>query len=153
MEDDRDVPQHFYASKYILRRRKEAIKGDPPRPSIWHENKSGNISALPYSCALRASASYNYLLVNGFRRLTEREMLRLQGFPESFKITVNYSQARKLAGNSVTVPVIEAIARNMLEALGLGKKYPPKDPNLIEISSNKPDKQMMLSFETVGRDS
>ena len=43
-------------------------------PSIWHENKSGNISSYPYSCALRAVDSYNYLLVNGERRLTPREM-------------------------------------------------------------------------------
>lgn len=40
-------------------------------PSIWNENKSGNVSSYPYSCALRAGASYNYLLVNGERRLTE----------------------------------------------------------------------------------
>ncbi len=68
----------------------------------------GNISPLPYSCALRAGGSYNYLLVNGIRRLTGREMLRLQGFPDSFKINVPYSQARKIAGNSVTVPKSES---------------------------------------------
>lgn len=118
LEDERDVSKHYRASDYIIKKRRAAIKGKPPSPSIWHENKSGNISALPYSCALRAFASYNYLLVNGRRRPTEREMLRLQGFPDSFKIVVNYSQTRQQAGNSVTVPVIEAIAKNMLEAMG-----------------------------------
>lgn len=44
-------------------------------------------------------------------------MLRLQGFPDSFLIPLPYSQARKVAGNSVTVPVIEAIAKNMVEAM------------------------------------
>jgi DNA (cytosine-5)-methyltransferase 1 len=44
-------------------------------------------------------------------------MLRLQGFPEEFRIPVPYSQVRKVAGNSVTVPVIEAIAQQMITAL------------------------------------
>lgn len=122
LEDERDVSSSYYASEYIVRKRKEAVKGRPPNPSIWHENKSGNISALPYSCALRASASYNYLLVNGKRRPTERELLRLQGFPDKFKIVVNYSQTRKQAGNSVSVPVIESIAKSMIEAMGLKKE-------------------------------
>ena len=72
---------------------------------------------MPYSCALRAGASYNYLLVNGERRLTSREMLRLQGFPETFKIVVGYQAMRKLTGNSVAVPVIEAVASKMIEAI------------------------------------
>ena len=75
-------------------------------PSIWHENKSGNISSYPYSCALRAGASYNYLLVNGERRLTPREMLRLQGFPDSFKIAVSDAQTRKQAGNAIPVDMV-----------------------------------------------
>lgn len=118
LEDESDISASYFASDYIVERRRKALKSKPPTPSIWHENISGNISALPYSCALRASASYNYLLVNGNRRLTEREMLRLQGFPESFKIVVNYSKTRKQVGNSVTVVVIEAIAKKMLQAIG-----------------------------------
>ena len=55
--------------------------------------------------------------MNGVRRLTDREMLRLQGFPDTFKINIPYSQARKVAGNSVSVPVIEAIAGEMMNAL------------------------------------
>lgn len=122
LEDDKDISERHYASDYIVKRRREAVKGAPLIPSIWHENKSGNISALPFSCALRAYASYNYLLVNGKRRLTEREMLRLQGFPDTYKIVCNYSKTRQQAGNSVTVSVIEAIAKNMLQAMGLKKR-------------------------------
>lgn len=81
-------------------------------PSIWHENKSGNISSYPYSCALRAGASYNYLLVNGERRLTPREMLRLQGFPDSFKIAVSDAQIRKQAGNAIPVNMLAAVIEN-----------------------------------------
>ena len=101
----------------MKQKRFSALKTIPPKPSIWHENIGGNISPLPYSCALRAGGSYNYLVVNGERRLTSREMLRLQGFPDSFIINIPYSQARKVAGNSVSVPVVQAIAGEMIKAL------------------------------------
>lgn len=51
------------------------------------------------------------------RRLTPREASRLQGFPENFTIPVSDNQAYKLLGNSVCVPVIRAIARNIHQAL------------------------------------
>jgi DNA (cytosine-5)-methyltransferase 1 len=117
LQNDEDVPQHYFLSKSLKEKRRLALKDVAPFPSIWHENIGGNISALPYSCALRAGGSYNYLVVNGVRRLTDREMLRLQGFPDTFKINIPYSQARKVAGNSVSVPVIQAIAGEMMHAL------------------------------------
>lgn len=105
---EKNVEAHYYASEHI--KNKRLSKQQPTsEPTIWHENKAGSISAYPFSCALRAGASYNYLLVNGERRLTSREMLRLQGFPETFKIVGNYSQTRKQAGNSLPVPVAQAV--------------------------------------------
>lgn len=47
------------------------------------------------------------------RKLTPREAGRLQGFPEDFKITVSDTQAYKQFGNSVAVPVIEALAKEV----------------------------------------
>ena len=76
------VDASHYASEFI-RKKRAAAHSPAGAPMIWHENKGGNVSSHPYSCALRASASHNYLLVNGIRRLTPREMLRLQGFPDS----------------------------------------------------------------------
>lgn len=84
---EKDIDVKFIASDYIKNKRAE--KHRPIEfPSIWHENKAGHISSYPYSCALRAGASHNYLLVNGERRLTPREMLRLQGFPDTYEIAV-----------------------------------------------------------------
>lgn len=117
LENDADIESKYFLSEEIKNKRFEKLKKEPPMPSIWHENIGGNISALPYSCALRAGGSYNYLVVNGVRRLTGREMLRLQGFPDSYKINVPYTQARKVAGNSVTVTVIERIAENLIKSL------------------------------------
>lgn len=105
--------KHF-ASGRIKHARKVAHESKF-KPSIWHENKSGNVSSHPYSCALRAGASYNYLLVDGERRLTPREMLRLQGFPDSFEIICNDSQTRKQAGNSVPVPMVQAVLKKLLD--------------------------------------
>ncbi len=110
---EENVDEKHFASDYIQKKRKDSHK---PLffPSIWHENKSGNISSYPFSCALRAGASYNYLLVNGERRLTPREMFRLQGFPDSYKIVVSDGQARKQAGNSVPVTMIKAVIQRLL---------------------------------------
>jgi DNA (cytosine-5)-methyltransferase 1 len=110
---EKTVDEKYYASEYIKNKRKAAHKA-AFKPSIWHENKAGNICSYPYSCALRAGASYNYLLVNGERRLTPREMFRLQGFPDTYKIIDNEAQARKQAGNAVPVNLIKAVILKLL---------------------------------------
>ena len=51
------------------------------------------------------------------RRLTPRECARLQGFPESFKIPVSDTQAYRQFGNSVVVPLIEDIAKEIADKL------------------------------------
>ena len=107
------VDEKYFASDYIREKRKEKHTSSY-YPSIWHENKSGNICSYPFSCALRSGASHNYLLVNGERRLTPREMFRLQGFPDWYKIIVSDAQAKKQAGNAVPVNMIKAVAQKLL---------------------------------------
>ena len=125
LEPDAEVDKKHFASPEIVKRRKEAHSSQY-FPAIWHENKSGNISSYPYSCALRAGASYNYLLVNGERRLTPREMLRLQGFPDSFKIAVSDAQIRKQAGNAAPVDLIERVLDRFLPLVfAQGDAAPP----------------------------
>ena len=115
LEPDETVDNKYFASERIIKKRLEKHKSNF-NPGVWHENKSGNITSYPYSCALRAGASYNYLLVNGVRRFTPREMLRLQGFPDTFKIVCNDSQTRKQAGNAVPVNVIRAVLEAAINA-------------------------------------
>jgi len=118
LESDEEVSDEYEATDYIKQKRQEAVNEDNVfRPSVWHENRAGNISVLPYSCALRANASHNYLLVNGERHLTPREMLRLQGFPEDFEVKGAYTRVKEQVGNSVPVPMIEAVAEEMIEAV------------------------------------
>jgi len=117
LDDYMDVDPKFFASERIQQKRKTMHKSRH-YPAIWHENKAGNICSYPYSCALRAGASYNYLLVNGIRRPTLRELLRLQGFPDTFKIVCNDSQTRKQAGNAVPVTLIKAVLEEVLLTYG-----------------------------------
>ena len=115
------VSAKYTASDHIRQSRinrtngKSAPAGHDGEPMIYHENKSGNVSIYPFACALRAGSSYNYLLVDGKRRLTERELLRLQGFPEWYKVTSSYTQVRRQTGNAVPAPMIQAVAERLLE--------------------------------------
>lgn len=125
LEADDKIDDKYFASERIIKKRLEKHQSKY-HPGIWHENKSGNITSYPYSCALRAGASYNYLLVNGIRRLTPREMLRLQGFPDTFKIVCNDSQTRKQAGNAVPVNIIEIVLEAALNAEAKAKRQQGK---------------------------
>jgi DNA (cytosine-5)-methyltransferase 1 len=53
------------------------------------------------------------------RRLSVLECKRLQGFPDDFKFPVSDSVAYQQLGNSVSVPVISAIIKNMLAVCDL----------------------------------
>lgn len=52
-----------------------------------------------------------------WRRLTPNEYRKFQGFPEGFKLPANDKHAYRLLGNSVAVPVVQAIAVNVIAAL------------------------------------
>lgn len=56
------------------------------------------------------------------RKLTPREAARLQGFPENFIIPVSDTQSYKQFGNSVAIPVINAIAIEILKVLNEEKR-------------------------------
>ena len=53
------------------------------------------------------------------RKLTPKEALRLQGFPEDYVIPVSDTQAYKQCGNSVAVPVIRALAKEIIKKLNI----------------------------------
>ena len=112
------VDKKYYVRDAIRESRLSRLKDkNYPKPYISHENMAGTITPHPYSSALRAGASANYILINDERRPTERELLRIQGFPETYKIVVPYGQIKKQTGNSVAVPMICAVAEEMIKAL------------------------------------
>ena len=50
--------------------------------------------------------------------MTPREWARLQGFPDSYVLELSDTHLYKQFGNSVTVNVIQAIAKQIKEVLG-----------------------------------
>lgn len=117
LEDEKFLDSKYWVKDSIKEARNFRMKKEISRPFISHENVGGNVTPHHFCCALRAGASANYILINNERRPTERELLRLQGFPEDFKIVVPYSALKKQTGNSVAVPVIKAVAKSMIDAL------------------------------------
>lgn len=65
------------------------------------------------------------------RKMTPREWARLQGFPDDFKLVVADTHLYKQFGNSVTVPVVEVIAKEI-------KKQLERVRSTIKIDKNKP---------------
>ena len=52
------------------------------------------------------------------RKISPREAARLQGFPDNFIVdAVSISQIHKQFGNSVAVPVIQAVGKSLLNSL------------------------------------
>jgi len=115
---DAENDKSLFVRPAIRKSRLERLKDKKfPRPYISHENVAGSITPHTFSCALRAGASANYILINDERRPSAREMLRIQGFPDEFKVVVNYGQIKHQTGNSVAVPVIRAVAERVIAKL------------------------------------
>lgn len=62
-----------------------------------------------------------YLVDGEIRRLSPKEGRKMQGFPESFEFPVSEIQAMKQLGNSVAVPAVEAVAKEIIKCIK-GKK-------------------------------
>ena len=54
---------------------------------------------------------------NVIRRLTPREWARMQGFPDSFRLSSVKTKAYRQIGNSVPVPVVTAVAEAMAKVM------------------------------------
>jgi DNA (cytosine-5)-methyltransferase 1 len=62
--------------------------------------------------------NWDSYLVNGkIRRLSPKEGLKMQGFPEDFILPVSQVQSMKQLGNSVAVPAIQAVANVIVNTL------------------------------------
>ncbi len=113
----------YYENSKIYPLLKEAMTNKETcyqwRRQYVRENKN---NLCPTLTANMGTGGHNVPLIlddTGIRKLTPRECARLQGFPDDFAFP-EYSNAvlYKQLGNSVSVPVVEKIARNILLALG-----------------------------------
>lgn len=71
------------------------------------------------------------------RKMTPREWARLQGYPDDFKIHPIDTHAYKQLGNSVTVPVITAIAERIIKALDSYIGKAEQGGNYLKIAASR----------------
>lgn len=87
------------------------------------------------------------ILVNEMRKFTTRECLRIQGFPNNFKIEPNTMQSYKQIGNSISIPVVRALALQMIQALkSYNNPMNNTKQNTIEIINTLKQRKETVSF-------
>jgi DNA (cytosine-5)-methyltransferase 1 len=104
---------------HVRRKKEHKAKGNGFGFSLFNPDSSycNTISARYYKDGSEILIDQSILQKNP-RKLTPRECARIQGFPEEFNLAaVSDTQLYRQFGNSVSVPVIEAIAHEMLEIL------------------------------------
>jgi DNA (cytosine-5)-methyltransferase 1 len=128
--EKKQVDERFYygKEKYMYNELLMSVKSKETvyqwRRQYVRENKS---RVCPTLTANMGTGGHNVPLIltkHGIRKLTPRECFLFQGYPETYILpdAVGISQLYKQAGNSVTVPVIERIAKNIVSALNRNTK-------------------------------
>lgn len=114
--------RYYYNDKPLYEKIKNDITEENEayqwRRQYVRKNKKG---VFPTLTANMGMGGHNVPIVfdgKGIRKLTPRECFRVQGFPDSYKLPkIADSALYKQAGNSVSVPVLERIAVQMLAVL------------------------------------
>ncbi|MFA6251544.1 MAG: transcriptional repressor LexA [Candidatus Paceibacterota bacterium] len=114
--------KYYYNGKPLFEKLKKDVKEEGKvyqwRRQYVRENKSG---VCPTLTANMGMGGHNVPIIKdkkGIRKLTPLECSRIQGFPNSFKLPpLADSALYKQFGNSVSVPVVEAVAKQMMKAM------------------------------------
>lgn len=115
--------KYYYNGKPLYERLKDFVV-KPGKVYQWRrryvrENKNG---VCPTLTANMGMGGHNVPIIldnKGIRKLTPRECARIQGYPNTFKLPGSMADSRlyKQIGNSVSVPVVERIAKNIMKVL------------------------------------
>lgn len=121
---DKDIPSKYYytdASSTWKLLKEGVLKKDTIyqyRRVYVRENKS---SECPTLTANMGGGGHNVPIIlddKGIRKLTPRECFNFQGFPSTYKLpALSDSSLYKLAGNAVSVPVVNLIANRIIPLL------------------------------------
>lgn len=114
--------KYYYNGKPLYNRLKDYIKDEGKiyqwRRQYVRENKKG---VCPTLTANMGMGGHNVPIIRdkkGIRKLTPMECARIQGFPENYKLPeLADSVLYKQIGNSVSVPVVEHIAKQIKKAM------------------------------------
>ncbi|PJA89461.1 MAG: DNA (cytosine-5-)-methyltransferase [Candidatus Moranbacteria bacterium CG_4_9_14_3_um_filter_33_15] len=114
--------KYFYNDKPLFERiKKDITKKDTVyqwRRQYVRENKNGVCPTLTANMGMGGHNVPIMLTDQGIRKLTPRECANFQGFPKNYKLPkIADSALYKQFGNSVVIPVVERIAKNMKKAL------------------------------------
>ncbi|WP_291650940.1 DNA cytosine methyltransferase [Clostridium sp.] len=121
--NEKKEQKYYYENSKYYPMLKEAMNSKETvyqlRRVYVRENKK---NVCPTLTANMGTGGHNVPLIIddfGIRKLTPKECFMLQGFPRDYKLPegVANGQLYKQAGNSVTVTVIERIAKNMINAM------------------------------------
>ena len=129
IDDSVETENLFYKENHLYYDRMKDVIVNPDTVYQWRrvyirENKSG---VCPTLTANMGEGGHNVPIVRtskGIRKLTPEECLGFQGFPVNiqnpfrFPSTIAQSKKYKQAGNSVTVPLIERVAKNVVQFMG-----------------------------------
>ena len=85
-------------------------RGQEPQLELRKDGNSNTLSSVEKD---------NYVVSNSIRRLTPIECERLQGFPDHWTLAngISDTQRYKMCGNAVTVDVVEAVGKSLLNTL------------------------------------
>jgi len=120
---EKNVPEkYYYNGKPLFEKLKGSVTEEGKvyqwRRQYVRENKSG---VCPTLTANMGTGGHNVPIIKdkkGIRKLTPLECARIQGFPIDYKIPkLADSALYKQFGNSVSVPVIEAVGKQMMKAM------------------------------------
>ena len=120
---EKNVPEKYYYNGKPLYKKLKKFVAEEGKVYQWRrqyvrENKSG---VCPTLTANMGMGGHNVPIIKdkkGIRKLTPLECARIQGFPENYKLPkISDSALYKQFGNSVSVPVIEAVAKRMMIAM------------------------------------
>jgi DNA (cytosine-5)-methyltransferase 1 len=95
------IKQHDFLLAYEVRKSRSTFRFDNLSPTLTAKMGTGG-NNVP-------------IIVNLKRKLTTKECLKIQGYPDEFKIKENNSQSYKQIGNSVSVPVIKELAKEIFK--------------------------------------
>lgn len=108
---DRSISEHLQKA-YLF-------KVDDGRPEIIDRRSKIKVKTLvaSYHKIQRLTGTFVKDGPTGLRLLTSNECKAIMGFPADFELPVSRTQAYRQLGNSVAIPVVRAIAREMLTSI------------------------------------